>query len=267
MMFVYVDLRPITTLRAFCFVQGCADADAEKARHFFDTLYEGDGIMSGDPEVKRVMECIMAIDAKLTKRDADLRDADARCNAKREEDKIEWQDAMDQLRIEQKNALTQLHDEFISRMEAQEAGHAEKIRNFQVNAAMIAFRQIAIDIRNYYACEVGGVTIKPNKQLDPIELKIFLEKVSQDTGTAAKLAKRIKEDKNPWTWDDIRNFCLFANDYAHPSIGTGNRLTMNDFLDRDDLHITVEKSHMKKRGIKTLLKSFLESYDQIFRSF
>lgn len=252
--------------------RGCADSDAEKARKFLDNLYEGDGIMRKDREVTRVIESIMAIDAKLTKLDADLRDADARCNAKREEDKSEWQDAMERFRIEQENALTQLRNEFMTRTEADEASHAKELSNSRVNRAMIEFRQVAVDIRNYYACAVGGVTMKPNKQLDRNELKIFLEKVGsdpnrQDPGMVDKLAKTIKEDKNPWTWDDITNFCSFANEYAHPSINTGDRLTMNDFLDRNDLNITVEKYRMTKGRIKTLLKSFLESYDEIFRSF
>lgn len=136
-----------------------------------------------------------------------------------------------------------------------------------VSRAMLGFRQVATEIRDYYACEVGGLQRQSTKLLRPAELHKFLADVQPGNPGNSELAKalatRLKDDKQPWTWEELCKFCEFSNKFAHPDAkDTMDSRAMQAFMVDPALIIPkVQASHtFNNNSVKALVPKLLISY-------
>lgn len=125
-----------------------------------------------------------------------------------------------------------------------------------VSDAMRAFRDMAIEVRNYYACVVGGLKRKPNTHVKANELRDFLSNVP------ASLAQKIKDDGHAWTWETLCEACQYV---PRPIIDNGRYLwtdrNISVFLERDDLVVEAGMGSVTKNDLALIQ----DSYYDIFR--
>jgi len=224
--------------------------------------------MRGEPGVQDVIDAVFALDDKIKKQDEELRAAKAVCDARRKEDAEEFDRRMEEKVGEHQRMMEKKQEEYERKVDELTAKFEKHYAEDRMIVVLLSLRQIAFNIRNYYARKVGGVSSQENGLPHPDNLRLFLEKVGRDEELTAKLTRAMEEDNNTWKWKDLCSFCTFANATAHPpvEIKGGSRYAIGVFFESETFHTTLQTWNVRKRDKKRLLRSFIQFHDTLFEN-
>ena len=136
-----------------------------------------------------------------------------------------------------------------------------------VVTAMLGFRYMAAEVRDYYACLVGGLQRSANTRLDPNDLSKFLADVQPHQPKNPDLEQRLKRslsnDRQNFTWDELCNFIEFVDTTIAQSQVCSNRPSLQRFLETPDLNISVSGRGITKANVKRIASAFVDAYDSL----
>ena len=237
----------------------------------------GAALDKDSPQLANVLQQLMEVDDDLVIYRTSLAKADAECDEKRKHDKIDlerkWESKFNEKVEEMKKYTDDKVDAVRTQIEkglTKKFGAIEKeLAEARTKLAMIGFRQVANELREYYACEVGGLIRQASTKLNSAELSNFLADVNPkkpgNQDLYKKLTQRLTLDGHEWTWRDLCEFIEFSNSYAHPK-PSSNKDVLTTFLDTPELNIaqSQERLGITMRNVKNKARAFLQSYTHLF---